>query len=141
MSEPVRTEVDIEVRYVETDQMGVVHHSNYVNWFEVARTKLCKQSGYHYAAIEELGYHLMNTALSVRYRRPARYGETVQVTCWIDDLPSRAVHFAYEVHRDGELLATGITGHLWVEAATNRPCRTPEELREGFRRLAGLVDG
>jgi len=140
MSGPVRTEIDIEVRYVETDQMGVVHHSTYATWFEVARTRLCEQSGYHYAAIEKLGYHLVTSALSVNYRRPARYGETVQVTCWIDHLPSRAVHFAYEVHRDDELLATGITAHLWVEAATNRPCRTPEVLREGFRRLAGLIE-
>ena len=140
MSEPIRAQVDIEVRYVETDQMGVVHHANYVVWFEVARTSLCAQSGYHYSDIEALGYRLVNSALSVRYRLPARYGETVRVTCWIDHLPSRAIHFAYEVHRDGELLATGITGHLWVESATNRPCRAPEVLREPFRRLAGLIE-
>ena len=140
MSEPVRAKIDIEVRYVETDQMGVVHHSNYVNWFEVARTRLCEQSGYHYSAIEELGYYLMNTELSVKYRSPARYGDTVQVICWIDHLPSRAIHFAYEVRRGDELLATGITGHLWVESGTNRPCRTPDVLNEGFRRLAGLIE-
>ncbi len=138
--EAVRTRVDVEVRYFETDQMGVVHHANYVVWFEVARTDLCARSGYHYADIERLGYRLMNSELQVRYRQPARYGETVGVTCWIEHLASRAIRFAYEIHRDGELLVTGSTQHLWIEAASNRPCRAPEELRRPFRKLAGLED-
>jgi hypothetical protein len=58
---PVRVETDIEVRYAETDQMGVVHHANYVIWFELARTRLCSESGFHYADIEKLGYLLMVT--------------------------------------------------------------------------------
>jgi len=93
----VRTRVDVEVRYFETDQMGVVHHANYVVWFEVARTDLCARSGYHYADIERLGYRLMNSELQVRYRQPARYGETVGVTCWIEHLASRAIRFAQGV--------------------------------------------
>ena len=118
--------------------MGVVHHANYLVWFEVARTDLCTHSGFSYAEIERLGYRLMNSALNVRYRRPARYGETVEVVCWIERLASRAVHFAYEVHRDDELLATGNTEHVWIDQASNRPCRMPEQLRAPFRRLAGL---
>jgi acyl-CoA thioester hydrolase len=118
--------------------MGVVHHANYLVWFELARTDLCAASGYPYADIERLGYRLMNSALSVRYRRPARYGEIVGVTCWIERLASRAVHFAYEVDREGELLATGSTEHVWIDGASNRPCRTPERLRAPFRKLAGL---
>ena len=88
MGEAVRTRVDVEVRYFETDQMGVVHHANYLVWFELARTDLCARSGYHYADIERLGYRLMNSELQVRYRKPARYGETVGVTCWIEHLAS-----------------------------------------------------
>jgi len=130
--------VDIGVRYFETDQMGVVHHANYLVWFEVARTDLCARSGFPYAEIERLGYRLMNSALNVRYRRPARYGETVNVVCWIERLASRAVHFAYEVRRDDELLATGGTEHVWIDGASSRPCRMPEELRQPFRTLAGL---
>lgn len=118
--------------------MGVVHHANYLVWFEVARTDLCARSGFPYAEIERLGYRLMNSALDVRYRQPARYGETVTVVCWIERLASRAVHFAYEVHRDDELLATGNTAHVWIDQASNRPCRMPEQFRAPFRRLAGL---
>src|SRR5260370_833241 len=101
MSEPVRCLTEIEVRYAETDQMGVVHHANYVIWFELARTRLCAMSGFTYAEIERLGYLLMVTAVELRYRRPARYGETVRVTCWGDRLASRGVSFAYEVRRGG----------------------------------------
>jgi acyl-CoA thioester hydrolase len=137
MTEPTSLTIDVEVRYAETDQMGVVHHSNYVVWFELARTRLCATSGWHYADIEKLGYLLMVTGVEVRYRRPARYGETVQVACRVDRLGSRGVAFAYDVSRGGETLASGRTEHVWVEVAGNRPCRTPEPLREPFARLAG----
>ena len=144
MSEPTRCATDIEVRYAETDQMGIVHHANYVIWFELARTRLCALSGYHYADIEKMGYLLMVTGVEVRYRRPARYGDVVRVVCWGERLVSRGVRFAYEVFKPGDgeeeddLLATGATDHIWVESATGKPARTPEPLREPFRRLAGL---
>lgn len=138
MTEPVRSETEIEVRYAETDQMSVVHHANYVVWFELARTQLCAMSGYRYSEIEKLGYFLMVTGVEISYRRPARYGDTVRVVCWGDRLGSRGVRFAYEVRKGDELLVTGATEHIWVERSTGKPCRTPEPLREPFRRLAGL---
>jgi acyl-CoA thioester hydrolase len=140
MQEPVTTQVDVEVRYFETDQMGVVHHVNYLVWFELARTDLCARAGYHYADIEKRGFRLMSSELRARYHRPARYGDTVQVKCWIERLASRAIHFAYEVHRSEELLVTGVTEHVWVEIDGNRPCRGPDDIREAFRRLAGFAE-
>jgi acyl-CoA thioester hydrolase len=136
---PIRATTDVEVRYAETDQMGVVHHANYIVWFELARTRLCLSSGFHYADIERLGYLLMVTGVEARYHRPARYGDVVRVTCWCDRMASRALRFAYEVHKEEERLATGFTEHLWVETATGRPCRTPEAVRTAFERLAGRV--
>lgn len=141
MPEPVRCTIDIEVRYAETDQMAVVHHANYIIWFELARTRICAMSGFHYAEIENMGYLLMVTGVSARYRRSARYGDTVQVTCWGEHLGSRGIHFAYEVHRGGELLVTGTSEHLWIDKATGRPCRMPEAFRESFERLAGKKAG
>ena len=138
MPDPVRCEVDVEVRYAETDQMGVVHHSNYVVWFELARTRLCALSGYTYADIERLGWLLMVTVVEVRYRRSARYGETPRVACWLERLANRGLRFRYEVRRDGELLAGGATEHVWLDRASGRPCLIPEPLRVPFRRLAGL---
>lgn len=131
------TTIDVEVRYAETDQMSIVHHANYVVWFELARTVLCRETGYHYADVERLGYLLMVTGVEVRFLKPARYGETVQVTCGLERLASRALRFAYEVTRDGERLVTGATDHLWVDRSTGRPCRIPEVLRPGFEALTG----
>jgi acyl-CoA thioester hydrolase len=138
LPDAVRAETEIEVRYAETDQMGVVHHANYVVWFELARTRLCALSGFHYADIEKMGYLLMVTGVQVSYRRPARYGDRVRVVCWGERFASRALRFAYEVRNGDELLVTGATDHVWVESATGRPCRIPEPLREPFRKLAGL---
>jgi acyl-CoA thioester hydrolase len=134
---PIEVEIDIEVRYAETDQMGVVHHANYIVWFELARTRLCELSGWHYADIERLGYLLMVTRVDVRYLRGALYGEKVQVRCRTDHLGSRGVRFFYQVEGKGGTLATGHTEHIWVTKDTRRPCRTPERLREPFARLAG----
>ena len=127
--------IDVEVRYAETDQMGVVHHANYVVWFELARTAFCLQSGRHYADIEKLGYLLMVVGVETRYLRPAHYGDTVQVICRIGRLASRAMRFEYEVRREGQILATGATDHLWVAKETGRPCRIPEVLKPAFERL------
>lgn len=139
MSDPAQAEIEVEVRYAETDQMGVVHHANYLVWFELARTRLCSLTGYHYSEIEDLGYLLMVTGAELNYRHSARYGDTVQVVCSISRLGSRGLDFAYEVLRDDQVLVTGKTRHLWVEVAKNRPCRIPEPLREPFERLAGIT--
>jgi acyl-CoA thioester hydrolase len=131
------TTIDVEVRYAETDQMGVVHHAVYVVWFELARTALCHQTGHHYADIERMGYLLMVTGVEVRYLRPARYGDIVQVACALERMGSRGLRFAYEISRDGERLVTGASDHLWVDRASGRPCRIPEILRPGFDSLRG----
>ena len=135
MSNATRTVVDIEVRYAETDAMGIVHHANYLVWFELARTDLCRRTGTDYAAIERGGHRLTVTRSELRYRRPARYGDRVRVTAWIDGLASRWVRFAYEVHSADELLTTGSTEHVWIDDE-GRPCRIPETLKPQFSRLA-----
>lgn len=136
MTEPTRSAARVEVRYAETDAMGIVHHSNYPVWFELARTALCRETGSHYADIERSGYRLTVTGMNLRFRRPARYGDTVEVAAWIERLGSRGIRFAYEVRNGAELLATGSTEHVWIEHR-GRPCRIPESLAPEFRRLAG----
>jgi acyl-CoA thioester hydrolase len=132
-----RVEVDIDVRYAETDQMGVVHHATYLVWYEVARTRFCAEAGHPYPEIEALGYFLMITRAQQEYRQAARYGDTVRVSCWLDWVASRSLQFAYEVGRGAEVLSTGSTRHLWVRRESRRPCSMPESLRATFLELAG----
>ena len=119
--------------------MGLVHHANYVAWFELARTRLCATSGIPYADVEAMGYLMVVTGIEIRYRQPAHYGQTVAVSAWIDRLSSRLTRFGYEVRRGDALVATGTSEHIWVERASRRPCRAPEVLREPFARLAGTT--
>jgi acyl-CoA thioester hydrolase len=136
IEQPISSRVEVEVRYAETDQMGVVHHAVYPIWLELARTRLCERTGYHYGDIEKLGYRLMVTGLTLDYRGPARYGDTVSVTCRIVRLGSRGLSFGYEVTRGEKRLAKGTTDHVWLEAESNRPVRIPAVLAEPFRQLA-----
>jgi acyl-CoA thioester hydrolase len=132
-----RAEVDIEVRYAETDQMGVVHHATYLVWYEVARTRFCTEAGTPYPEIEALGYFMIITQAQQDYRLAACYGDTVRVACWLDWVASRSLQFGYEVRRGDELLSTGYTRHLWVRRESRRPCSMPESLRAAFLKGAG----
>ncbi|MEO8195396.1 MAG: thioesterase family protein [Thermoanaerobaculia bacterium] len=130
------------MRYFETDQMGVVHHANYIVWCELARTRLCLEAGFHYAEIEKRGLLLLVTGVHLTYRSPARYGDTVSAACWVERVGSRGVVFEYRIERrdaDGTggatLLATASTEHVWVDAGTRRPVRFPEELKAPFERF------
>ncbi len=135
---PLRHVERLAVRYAETDQMGVVHHSNYLVWFEQARTGLCIARGFPYHEIEASGVWLMVTGAHLKYRGGAAYGDEVDVSVWVSRYQSRALHFDYEVTRGDELLVSGTTEHVWVDVATKRTCRIPSHLVGPFRELAGL---
>ena len=120
--------VEVEVRYAETDAMAVVHHSNYLVWFELARTRLCESTGYPYPEIERIGYQILVTAAELAYRHPARYGDTVQVSCSMENLTSRTMRFRYAVDRGEQRLVNGTTDHVWISSETGRFCRIPEQM-------------
>ena len=131
-----RSEVEFEVRYAETDQMGIVHHANYLIWFELARTRFCADGGNPYPEIEALGFFMVITQAQQDYRLAACYGDTVKVSCWLDWVASRSLQFGYQVMRGEQVLSIGYTRHLWVKRESRRPCTMPESLRETFLKLA-----
>ena len=130
-------EVELEVRYAETDQMGIVHHANYLVWYELARTRFCSDAGTPYPEIEALGYFMIITRAQQDYRLAACYGERVTVGCWLDWVGRRDLQFGYRVTRGEQVLSTGYTRHLWVRRESRRPCSMPESLRPAFLELAG----
>ena len=128
---PFRT----RVRYAETDQMGVVHHSVYPIWFEAGRTAFSRAAGLSYAEWERRGVLLMVSDLACRFRRPARYDDEVTVWVRVAEIASRRVVFAYRVtNQAGELLVEGETRHLVVDKATGRPLLLAPELRAALLR-------
>jgi acyl-CoA thioester hydrolase len=93
------TQSEIRVRYVETDQMGFAHHSNYFAWFEIGRTDFIRALGTSYARLESEGLLLAIGEAQVRYLLAARYDEVLVVHTWLERVQSRSVTFAYEVVR------------------------------------------
>lgn len=110
---------EIRVRYAETDQMGIVHNSNYLVWFEVGRSEFCRARGFSYKEMEEKDGALMVVAESYcRYKSPAYYEDLLTVRTKVEELRSRSLRFVYEIYRqsDDVLLAEGETLHLVTDA-------------------------
>ncbi len=105
------TSVEIQVRYAETDQMGIVYHSHYLVWCDVARTDLLKQRGRNYADLEKGGLRLAVIGASLRYKHPAVYDDLVRIHCWPREVTKRTVEFGYLIERaqDQQRLATART--------------------------------
>ncbi|MDQ7799863.1 MAG: thioesterase family protein [Armatimonadota bacterium] len=119
----------VEVRYAETDQMGVVHHAVYVVWMEAARVEFLKRLGTPYHELERSGIRLPVVELGVTYRAPASFGQVVAVSCQLSGLASRAVSFRYAVELDGRLLAEGYTRHVCCDL-NGQAMPLPETLRQ-----------
>jgi len=116
------SEKEIEVRYAETDQMGVVYHANYVIWLEIGRTQLIKDLGFSYAGLEQDGYLSPVTNVNVNYRTPVKYGETVTIRTWIEKHSKLRTTYGYEiVHKDGTIASTATSEHVIVQKDTFRP--------------------
>ncbi len=124
-------ETKIRVEYHHTDQMGVVHHSNYVKFFEVARTEWLRANGLTYAEMERRGVMMPIVDVAVKYRNPALYDELISVTAFVDEAPMARMTFRYEVRgEDGRDIATGSTTLGFIDKETRRPMRAPQWLME-----------
>lgn len=108
---------EITVRYAETDQMGIVHHSNYPVWFEVGRTDFIKKLGYRYSELEKEGILLPLTDLRCSYKGPARYEDEIIIRTCIKKMTCVRLVFGYEVFnkKDMSLIALGETFHAWTD--------------------------
>ena len=103
------SQATVSVRYAETDMMGVVYHGSYLPWLEIGRTALLKDHGLPYRELEAEGFFLPVLEVGVKYLRPAKYDDTVVITTVLREKPSLRIRMEYELHRDGEKLATAFT--------------------------------
>src|SRR5262249_14719466 len=102
-------EITIRVRYAETDRMGLLHHANYLVYFEQGRTELLRSQGLAYKELEDQGYLLVLTKAEVKYRSPARYDDLLTLRTTVVRTTTVRVDHRYELLRDGVLLAEGST--------------------------------
>ena len=122
------------VRYKDTDQMGIAHHSNYIVWFEIGRTDLCRETGFTYKEIEARGLILVVTEVTCRYRVPYQYDDEVLIRTYVAEAASRAMKFGYELlNISGDRVhATGHSMHVWVDRETRRPVTADDEVMKAF---------
>jgi acyl-CoA thioester hydrolase len=130
------SETDIVVRYCETDQMGIVHHSNYPVWFEAGRTEFFNKLGVRYSQIEKQGVLLPLTGLECDFISPVRYEDEVIVKTRISGFSGIRLNFGYEVvlKADGSLAASGETGHAWTDRSLK-----PINIKKVMPELHGLI--
>ncbi|MFQ3565463.1 MAG: thioesterase family protein [Aggregatilineales bacterium] len=109
-------EATFPIRYAETDAMGIVHHANYIVFFEEGRSHYARARGSDYADFERSGFHLVVTEVEARYLKAMHYGQRATVRCWIETMQSRSVKFGYEIldAATGEVCVTGFSKHICV---------------------------
>ncbi len=127
-------DVDVRVRYAETDQMGVAHHGSYVVWFEVGRSAYCRAKGFSYRDLEEGGYRLVVVDLRARYKGSVKYDDLIVVQTHLRDLKTRMVTFGYRIlqKETQEVLVQGETRHLCLNKKGNA-CSMPERFLKMLR--------
>ena len=122
-------EIEIRVRYGETDQMGVVYHGNYAQYFEIGRVEWLRKFGVSYKQMEEDGIMLPVISLSINYKKSARYDDLIKVKTQLVKLPSATIEFNYEIlNESGDILTTGNTSLVFIDINRNRPTRCPQYL-------------
>lgn len=113
---------EVEIRYAETDQMGVVYHANYLIWMEIGRTKLIEDLGFTYAGLEIEGYVSPVTDLSIQYKAAMKYGQKAIIRTWVESHGRLRTTYGYEIfHEDGTLAAIATTEHVIVKKENFRP--------------------
>jgi acyl-CoA thioester hydrolase len=127
----MQSETQFTARYAETDQMGIVHHSNYPVWFEAGRTDFLKKAGMANSEIEALGILLPLSHMDCSFKNPARYEDEIVVKTKIRKMTCARIEFEYEIvkREGGTVVAFGSTSHAWTDKAL-KPLNIEKKLPE-----------
>lgn len=125
----IYSEVFLDVRYYETDQMGVVHHSNYIRYFECARNNMMLQVGYPIVECERDGVFTPVVSVECKYHRPAKMGDKLKCVAMVEKIPLAKLFIKQAVYnQDGVLCADGIVVLGFIDKESGRPMRCPDKL-------------
>ena len=124
-------QIQVRVRYSETDQMGVVYHGNYIPYFEIGRVEWLRNKGISYKKMEESGVALPIVSMNINYKKPARYDELLTVTTAFKSQTSVKVEFDCEIHNEeNELLTTAHFILVFVDLLTGKPIQPPQYIKD-----------
>lgn len=126
------TETQIRIHYALTDQMGVVYHGHYAQFYEIARTEAIRQIGYTYKDIEAMGIIMPVIDIHSRFLRPAKYDDLITVKTILKELPAHhKIVFHHEIYNQAdELLNTGDVTLYFMQAKDMKRCDMPLQLKE-----------
>lgn len=129
-------EIEHRVGYVETDAMAIVHHSNYIRWFEMGRNDMLRTLGYPYSKLEKMGVWMPVIGVTCEYKSPAVFDEVVLICTWVDKVKGASVYLAYEVvgKESGEVKVTGTSSH-GVTDTNLTPLRLKKEFPDLYEKL------
>ena len=134
----------IRARYAETDQMGVIYHANYLNWFEIGRTEMIRELGMPYRSLEEKGLLLPVVELDVKFLKPAFYDDQIYIRTRITEMSHIRLTFDVQIlreeqeHDSAQLLVTGHTKHVWLNHNW-KPVRIDREAPELYALLVSAI--
>lgn len=129
-------QIQVRVRYSETDQMGIVYHGNYAQYFEMGRVEWLRNKGVSYKWMEENGIMLPVVSLSMNYKKPARYDELLTLKTMLKKQTSVKIEFDYELYNENqELLTTGNSILVFVDMKSGRPIAPPQYILDLLKEL------
>ena len=129
--------IEIRIRYGETDQMGVVYHGNYAQYLEMGRIEWLRNLGISYKQMEEEGVMLPVISLSLNYKKSARYDDLIKVTTRLKNLPTAKIDFEYVIENEaGEIVTTAETSLVFIDMNSNKPMRCPKYILERLDHLS-----
>jgi len=128
MSQADSCDIEIRVRYAETDRMGLLHHATYFVYFEMGRTELLRQRGVSYREVEDAGHFLVIIDIGCKYKKPAQYDDVLTLRTTVAKVSHVKIVHNYQVFRDGTLLAEGHSTIACVDRE-GKPQGLPEFLK------------
>ena len=129
-------EFTVRVRYAETDQMGVVYHGNYAQYFEMGRVEWLRNLGVSYKWMEENGVMLPVVSLEMNYKKPAHYDDVLRIKTILKSQNSVKIEFDYEIYNEqNQLLTTGYSMLVFVDMKTGRPIVPPKYVSDKINEI------
>ena len=123
------SQIEIRIRYGETDQMGFCYYGNYAQFLEVARVETLREQGISYKELEENGILLPVRNYSIKYIAPAKYDDIIQINTEISDIKNSQIIFKYSIYLEQKLIATAITELVFVSKENYKPMKAPADFK------------